>query len=148
MSSELRFVKWVRFFERNYIVKWVIFFASFCWLWDFLLENQKIKKSSGNAHWSVWTIIKKSCIPENKTIFPPKKNSKYEILNHLYFRPNFVFKGTVLGHFVKFFFVRQLWWVAFLFSDGIFTVTSQLEIHIIGSRHDICKKRKNHYSLL
>ena len=27
--SELRFVKWVRFFERNCIVKWVIFFASF-----------------------------------------------------------------------------------------------------------------------
>ena len=31
-SSELRFVKWV------------IFFASFCWLWNFLLENLKIKK--------------------------------------------------------------------------------------------------------
>ena len=31
-------------FERNCIVKWVIFFASFCWLWDFLLENLKLKK--------------------------------------------------------------------------------------------------------
>ena len=33
MSSELRFVKWVRFFEWNCIVKWVNFFASFCGLW-------------------------------------------------------------------------------------------------------------------
>ena len=29
MLSELRCVKWVRFLERNCIVKWVIFFASF-----------------------------------------------------------------------------------------------------------------------
>ena len=36
MLSELRFVKWVRFFERNCIVKWEIFFASFCWPWDFV----------------------------------------------------------------------------------------------------------------
>ena len=44
MSSELRFLKWVRFFERNCIVKWVIFLASFCWFWGFLLENQENKK--------------------------------------------------------------------------------------------------------
>ena len=72
ISSELRFVKSVRFFERSYIVKWVIFFASFCWLWDFLLENQKLTKNSGNVHWNVWTNIK-SCIPETKIIFPKKK---------------------------------------------------------------------------
>ena len=42
--SELRFVKWLWIFERNGIVKWVIFFASFCWFWDFLLENLKIRK--------------------------------------------------------------------------------------------------------
>ena len=35
-QCELRFVKWVRFFERNCIVKLVIFFGSFCWLWLFL----------------------------------------------------------------------------------------------------------------
>ena len=29
MSRDLRFAKWVRFFERKYIVKWVIFFTSF-----------------------------------------------------------------------------------------------------------------------
>ena len=39
MSKEFRFVKWVRFFEKSCIVKWEIFFASFYWLWDFLLEN-------------------------------------------------------------------------------------------------------------
>ena len=36
-SKELRFVKWVRFFERSCIVKWVIFLTGFYWLWDFLL---------------------------------------------------------------------------------------------------------------
>ena len=42
MLSELRFVKWVRLLERNCIIKWVICFASFCWLWDFLPENLKL----------------------------------------------------------------------------------------------------------
>ena len=44
LSSELRFVKWVTLFERNCIVKCVIFFANFCWLWNFLIENLKLKK--------------------------------------------------------------------------------------------------------
>ena len=61
MSSELRFIKWVRFFERNCIVKWVIFFGSFCWLWDFLLKNLKLKKNSDDVHWNVWTNIKVLC---------------------------------------------------------------------------------------
>ena len=42
-------VKWVEvrmFFERTCIVKCVIFFVSFCWLWDFLLENLKLKMMS------------------------------------------------------------------------------------------------------
>ena len=44
MTSELKFVKRVRFFEWDYIVKWVaIFNASFCRLWDFLLENRKLQ---------------------------------------------------------------------------------------------------------
>ena len=42
MLSELRFVKWVRFFERNCIVKWMILFASICWLWDFLPKSLKL----------------------------------------------------------------------------------------------------------
>ena len=45
MSSELRLIKWVRYIEQNCIVKWVIFFARFWWLWDFLLKNLKLKKS-------------------------------------------------------------------------------------------------------
>ena len=58
MSCELRFLKWVRSFERNCIVKWVIFFASFYWLCDFLLENMKIKKNSDDVHWNVWANTK------------------------------------------------------------------------------------------
>ena len=43
-SMSLKFIKSMRFFEWNCIVKWVIFFASFCWFWDVLLENLKLKK--------------------------------------------------------------------------------------------------------
>ena len=57
-------VKWVeahqmsKVFERNCIVKCMIFFASFCCLWDFLLENLKLKKNSVDVYWNVWTNIK------------------------------------------------------------------------------------------
>ena len=34
-----------------------------------------------------------------------KKNCKYEILNHLYFGPSFVFWGTALGRFSQWFFL-------------------------------------------
>ena len=70
-----------------------------------------------------------------------KMNSKYEILNHLYFGPNSYFRGLLQDNLVKFSFDRQLWRLTFLFSDVIFTVTSQLEITIIGSRHEFSKKK-------
>ena len=44
ITSDSRFIKSVRFFKQIYILKWVIFFASFCWLWDSLLENPKLKE--------------------------------------------------------------------------------------------------------
>ena len=60
MSSELRFIKLMRFFWaklyckncknskncRNCFVK-IIFFISFCCFWQFLLENLKLKETSG-----------------------------------------------------------------------------------------------------
>ena len=58
LSSELRFVKWVTLFERNCIVKCVIFFANFCWLWDFPLENLKIKRNSDEDHRNAWKNMK------------------------------------------------------------------------------------------
>ena len=72
MSSELRFLKWVRFFERNCIVKWVIFWASFCWLWGFLLVNQGNKKTlvmSIETCGQIW----KCCMPQTKIIFQKKE---------------------------------------------------------------------------
>ena len=57
-------VKWVEVrkvsegFWAKLHCKWVIFSASFRWLWDFLLENLKLKKNSDNVHWNVWTNIK------------------------------------------------------------------------------------------
>ena len=44
VSKELKFVTWVKFFERTCIAKWVIFFASFYWLRYFLLQNLEWKK--------------------------------------------------------------------------------------------------------
>ena len=44
--------KWVRFFERNCIVKWVTFFASFCWLWDFLQENHSFSSPNFGGFWT------------------------------------------------------------------------------------------------
>ena len=44
-------VEWVEvrkmseFFLSEIVVKCVIFFASFCWLWDFLIENLKLKNT-------------------------------------------------------------------------------------------------------
>ena len=100
MSSEMRFIKWVRFFERNCIVKWVIFFGSFCWLWDFLLKNLKLKK--------LWWCLLTRVDEYNKFVCPKKyfqkNNFKYEILSNLCFGPNFVFLGNALGVLARFFF--------------------------------------------
>ena len=46
MLSDLRFLQQVRFFEWNCVGKWVIFFASLCWLRDFLLKNLELKINS------------------------------------------------------------------------------------------------------
>ena len=73
LSIELRFVKWVRFFEQICIVNWVIFFASFCWLWDYWLENLTAPKMKfpikdffskcdqiRRKLWIWWHLLKKS----------------------------------------------------------------------------------------
>ena len=81
----------------------------FCWFWDFLLEILKCSLSHAYKshirnwilvfeviwifkfwayfYWNMWTNIKK-LYTQNVS---KKKNSKYEILNHLYFGPNSVF---------------------------------------------------------
>ena len=79
--------------------KWVISFASFYWLRDFLLEDMKL--NSDHVRWNVWTNIKKFYARNN--IFK-KKNSKNEILNHLCFDTKFVILGTALWRFNCFFF--------------------------------------------
>ena len=49
--------------------------------------------------------IQKNCMPEN---FFSKNNIRYEILNHLYFGPNFFFRRTALGGFSQCFFFSFL----------------------------------------
>ena len=74
MSSGLRFIKWVRFFEQNCIVKWVIFFSSFCWLWDFLLKNLKLKKQLR------WCLLER--VDEYKKVSCPKKYFQKNIFKY------------------------------------------------------------------
>ena len=88
--------KIVRCFEQNCIVKCIIFFAIFCWLLDFMLENLQLRKSSGDIHWNVWTNIK--LLYARNNIFK-KRVPNMRFLNHLYLGPNFVFYGTALGRF-------------------------------------------------
>ena len=80
--------KTVRCFEQNCIVKCIIFFAIFCWLLDFLLENLQLKKSSGDIHWNVWINIKLLYARNN---ILKKRVPNMRFLNHLYLGPNFVF---------------------------------------------------------
>ena len=84
MPSELRFVKWARFFERSFVVKWLIFFTSFCWLWDFNL------KVSDDVHWNVRTNIKK-LFAQNNIL---KKESQVWDFESFTFWYKFRFLGT------------------------------------------------------
>ena len=104
MSSKLRFKEWLRFFDRNCIVKWVISFGSFCWAWEFLLKNMKLKKKKKLAMFleRVHEFRKLVC---PKKVFQ-KYNFKYEVLNHLYFGPMSIFWVTALGCFSQCFFFQ------------------------------------------
>ena len=87
MSNEFRFLKWVRFCEQIFIVKWVIFVASFFWLWDFLLECLKLKRNSDDVHWNVWMNIKALYARNNifKTKVPNMTISIIYILVQIWF---------------------------------------------------------------
>ena len=105
--NESRFIKWVSFFERNCIMKWVIFFGSF-WFWDFLLDNLKLKKNSDDVRWNVWTNIKKLYARKNifkKMIWNMWFWSIYILVQILFFRGDCW--GTALGRFNQVFFCFQ-----------------------------------------
>ena len=79
-------------------------------------RKSEIKKTD-DVHWNMWANIKKLYARNNIL----KKSSKYEILNHLYFGPNFDFWGTALwrfsqGLFFQFWDVVQPWLSTFLLS--------------------------------
>ena len=83
MLSEFRFVKWVRF-------KQVIFFASFCWLWDFLPEKLKlIDKLTSKMRFLIIHFLVQICFFWD------------------------CFRVSVI---LKFFLVGQPWWLTFLLS--------------------------------
>ena len=116
MSSELRFAKWVMIFERNCIVKLVVFFASFCWLWDFLLENLKLKRNSDDVRGNFSTNIKKLYAQNN--IF--KKRIPNMTFWIIYILVQISILGTALGRFSQFIFSfrRRPTMVADIFSQS------------------------------
>ena len=61
----------------------------------FSTTNSGRKKLSDDVHWNVSTKVVRP-----KKYFQ-KMNYKYEILNHLYLGPSFVFWGTALGRFMQ-----------------------------------------------
>ena len=112
------------FFERNCIVKLVNFFASFCWLWDFLLENLKLKRNSDDVRGNVCTNIKK--------LYAQNNILKKRILNMtfwiIYILVQISILGTALGYFSQFFFnfCRRPTIVADIFSQPISPIKSFL----------------------
>ena len=115
MSNLLRFVKWVMFFERNCIVKLVIFFASFCWLWGFLLENLKLKRNPNDVCGNVWTNIKK-LYAQNNILKKRFSNMTFWII---YILVQISILGTALGRFSQFIFnfCRRRTMMADIFSQ-------------------------------
>ena len=65
-------------------------FRSLCLLWNFLLQNLKLKKkkNSADVHWNVWKSIK--ILYVQNYVFE-KNDFKWEISSHLNFGPNFIF---------------------------------------------------------
>ena len=96
ISKELRFLKWVRFFEQNCIVNewsfWLVFIGFEIFGYKFCNKN-----NSDDVHWNVWTKV----VGPKK--YFQKENYKYEVLNHLSFGTSFVFLGITLGCFSQFF---------------------------------------------
>ena len=79
-------------FEQNCIVKWVIFFASFCWLCNFLLENLKLQKKNKKKQKNV-------------------KEFQIWDFKSLYFVQIFFGGWSALGRFSQqFFVIGQPWW--------------------------------------
>ena len=112
---ELRFVKRVRFFERDCIIKWVTFFASFCWLWDFLLEDLTKKK---NVDWNVWTDTKNLYARSNifKKRIPNVRFWITYIFVQILFFGGIAMRRFLASVFFLFFLVGQPWWLAFVLS--------------------------------
>ena len=84
-------------FEQDYIVKCVILFAIFCWFWDFLLENLKLKTKL----W--WCSLEH--LDKHKNVCP-----KYETLNIYILVQILFFGGTALGRFSQCFFKISCRW--------------------------------------
>ena len=105
MSSELNFIKWVRCFEQNYN-EWMIFFASFYWLWGFLLKILKSKETlmfTGACGW-----IKKKIMPEISSKKTKNKNDKKNPKEIWHFESFILwskFPWTAFGRFSQCFFL-------------------------------------------
>ena len=85
MLSELSSLKWAVFFEQNCIVKWVIFVASFCWLWDSTRKSEINRQTNFSINFRFSGRVSK-----------PIPNKRFWII---YFLAQILFFGTVLEPF-------------------------------------------------
>ena len=126
----------MRFFEWSYIVKSVILFVSFLLALRLSVKKFKIKKKL----W--WCPLER--VDAYEIVVYPKKyfqrnNFKHEILNHLYFGPNFGFLGIALGHFSQCFFVFPIFPCQPVIAADIFTQSpSPLKSFLLPCK-DQCK---------
>ena len=76
-------------------------FASFYWLWDYLLENLKLRRNSDDVCWNIWMNIKKLYAQNN--IF--KKRIPNMTFWIIYILVQVPLLGTSLGRFSHCFFL-------------------------------------------
>ena len=91
-------VKWVEIRKMSNVFRAKL--CCFCWLWDFLLENLKLKRNSDDVRWNVWANIKKLYAQNN--IF--KKRIPNMTFWVIYILVQISILRTALGSFSQFFF--------------------------------------------
>ena len=97
-------VKWVEVRKMSNVFRAKLYCKmsdlSFCWLWDFLLENLKLKRYSEDVRWNIWANIKDLYARNNifKKIIP---NMTFWII---YVLVQISFLETALGRFSQCFF--------------------------------------------
>ena len=149
-------VKWVEVRRMNEIFSVKLYYkmSDLFYLWDFLLEDLKIRNSD-DVQWQVWMNINKLYAPNN--IFKKRILKTRIRIIHIWSKFCFVFFGcgTNLGSFSQYFFffisffvVGQQWWPPFLLSSTTMKkLTTALDLLIVHGVHANIFKIPAHFCL-